>query len=468
MMVERQRGNCALRLIGLPQSFMVVALFAAALGVCLLTPSAPLKAQTGSSAQQCLRLVPRENGVENLCSTWVSFDYCVLSPVNPHHNTSQTTSEGQPPCETGYLSSSTIKPLGSMYKGKPDNTFTDGSAPWAGKGIFWYECVGMPGKDRHAKVKYVAGKGLVGKCIVYSISGADVPSGVGVAVDAAGVFTHHVTGPALAAARPTGPAARNPASAPAGPNAMTPAKIAECDKLAVDKQRESQTWPGDVASRSARLGDYQKELFLGRCAGHPQAKTYLANADAMLAAGNSAALSAPAATANNSIKSPKIYDTQAQYVAAIQRGEVPLPTGMAIRNGVLVNAPSVAASASPAGGSQRSPSLTPTLAVTADATISATAVSDCLKPVRTSDVGRFENKCGFKVNFAYCNAGKLSGEGKPAFSCGESGAVDSVGANSYQGALISFAKITYFFACRAPLLPQTEYEMGKGIIGQCK
>jgi hypothetical protein len=41
-------------------------------------------------------------------------------------------------------------------------------------------------------------------------------------------------------------------------------------------------WPGEAGDAAARLGLFQKELFEGRCAGHPQAQAYVTGANRML------------------------------------------------------------------------------------------------------------------------------------------------------------------------------------------
>ncbi len=59
-------------------------------------------------------------------------------------------------------------------------------------------------------------------------------------------------------------------------------QIANCTTDIHNKQRESQRWGGNANDVANRLGRYQKELFEGRCAGHPQAAAYIRGANKML------------------------------------------------------------------------------------------------------------------------------------------------------------------------------------------
>ncbi len=69
-------------------------------------------------------------------------------------------------------------------------------------------------------------------------------------------------------------------SSPSG--AMSQSDIDACTREIQGKQIESQSWGGDVDDVSARLGQFQKELFEGRCAGHPEAEAYINGANRML------------------------------------------------------------------------------------------------------------------------------------------------------------------------------------------
>lgn len=63
---------------------------------------------------------------------------------------------------------------------------------------------------------------------------------------------------------------------------LTPAQISACTEEIRRARAGWKYWPGDPAEAAVRLGRLQKALFQGRCAGHPQAKAYLASADRML------------------------------------------------------------------------------------------------------------------------------------------------------------------------------------------
>jgi len=65
-------------------------------------------------------------------------------------------------------------------------------------------------------------------------------------------------------------------------------QIAACSEDIKRKQIESQSWSGDANAVAIRLGRYQKDLFEGRCAGHPEARAYIAGANKMLGYGGSA------------------------------------------------------------------------------------------------------------------------------------------------------------------------------------
>ncbi len=77
-----------------------------------------------------------------------------------------------------------------------------------------------------------------------------------------------------------------PKTAAAG--GMSPQKITSCSEDIKRKQVESQSWGGNVNDVSNRLGKYQKDLFEGRCAGHPEATAYIAGANKMLGVGGNA------------------------------------------------------------------------------------------------------------------------------------------------------------------------------------
>lgn len=77
-----------------------------------------------------------------------------------------------------------------------------------------------------------------------------------------------------------------PTGGPAG--RLSQQQIAACSDEIKKKQTESQSWSGDVNAVASRLGQYQKDLFEGRCAGHPEAQTYIAGANKMLGYGGNA------------------------------------------------------------------------------------------------------------------------------------------------------------------------------------
>jgi hypothetical protein len=66
---------------------------------------------------------------------------------------------------------------------------------------------------------------------------------------------------------------------------LSSAQIAACSEEIRRTQLASEGWSGDVNQVAARLGQFQKGLFEGRCAGHPEAQAYLAGANKMLAYG---------------------------------------------------------------------------------------------------------------------------------------------------------------------------------------
>jgi len=69
---------------------------------------------------------------------------------------------------------------------------------------------------------------------------------------------------------------------------LTPQQIAACSQEIKAKQIESQRWSGNVNDISARLGRFQKDLFEGRCKGHPEAQAYIAGANKMIGYGGNA------------------------------------------------------------------------------------------------------------------------------------------------------------------------------------
>lgn len=70
---------------------------------------------------------------------------------------------------------------------------------------------------------------------------------------------------------------------------LSPQQVTTCSEEIKNKQIESQSWGGNVDDVAARLGQFQKSLFEGRCAGHPEAQAYLAGANKMIGYGGNAA-----------------------------------------------------------------------------------------------------------------------------------------------------------------------------------
>lgn len=70
---------------------------------------------------------------------------------------------------------------------------------------------------------------------------------------------------------------------------LSSAQVAACSDEIRRTQLASQGWAGDANDVAARLGQFQKGLFEGRCAGHPEAQAYIAGANKMLGYGGNAA-----------------------------------------------------------------------------------------------------------------------------------------------------------------------------------
>ncbi len=58
--------------------------------------------------------------------------------------------------------------------------------------------------------------------------------------------------------------------------------IDACTREIHAKQIESQSWGGGSDAVAARLGQFQKEMFEGRCSAHPEAQAYINGANRML------------------------------------------------------------------------------------------------------------------------------------------------------------------------------------------
>jgi len=61
--------------------------------------------------------------------------------------------------------------------------------------------------------------------------------------------------------------------------------VAACSEEIQRIQVESQQWSGSSDDVAAKLGQFQKALFEGRCAGHPEAAAYIASANRMIGYG---------------------------------------------------------------------------------------------------------------------------------------------------------------------------------------
>jgi len=81
---------------------------------------------------------------------------------------------------------------------------------------------------------------------------------------------------------PTGSPSPTGATSTTSAAQLSPQQIVACDTDIHNMQRESQRWGGNVNDVANRLGRYQKELFEGRCAGHPQAAAYIRGANKLL------------------------------------------------------------------------------------------------------------------------------------------------------------------------------------------
>jgi hypothetical protein len=63
---------------------------------------------------------------------------------------------------------------------------------------------------------------------------------------------------------------------------LSPTQISACSEEISRMRSGWKYWPGEAGDAAARLGRFQKELFEGRCAGHPQARAYVTGANRML------------------------------------------------------------------------------------------------------------------------------------------------------------------------------------------
>lgn len=85
------------------------------------------------------------------------------------------------------------------------------------------------------------------------------------------------------------PATSSKTAGTSGGASLSSQQVTTCTEEIKNKQIESQSWGGDVDDVAARLGQFQKSLFEGRCAGHPEAQAYIAGANKMIGYGGNAA-----------------------------------------------------------------------------------------------------------------------------------------------------------------------------------
>ncbi|MEO8000279.1 MAG: hypothetical protein ABI644_00275, partial [Arenimonas sp.] len=191
-------------------------------------------------------------------------------------------------------------------------------------------------------------------------------------------------------ALPKALASLQPATATALPTttksgALSQADIQACTNEIHAKQIESQSWGGNVDDVAARLGQFQKDLFEGRCAAHPEAQAYINGANRML--GYTAAAGSSGSSSNSSAPG---------------------------KNGKRSNVPEANA-------------------------------SNCLAPQKEGGV---INNCAFAVEYSYCVVQPKPGSWAASFDCnqGKSGSWQ-VGPNSR--AIMQTAGLQVaFFGCR--------------------
>jgi hypothetical protein len=91
---------------------------------------------------------------------------------------------------------------------------------------------------------------------------------------------------------PAAPVAQAPAQTRSTPDSgaeMARDKSNACTEEIKRAQIDSQSWTGNPDDVAARLGRFQKDLFEGRCSGHPEARAYIHGAMKMLAYGGNPA-----------------------------------------------------------------------------------------------------------------------------------------------------------------------------------
>lgn len=122
--------------------------------------------------------------------------------------------------------------------------------------------------------------------------------------------------PAAAPPAPAAPPAQAPRATPSAPRAgavtfapdaprgqlapLTSARLAECDNAMRGAQTASETWKGTPEEKALRLGQIQRTLFAGRCAGHAQAAALVTDAERSIAISASSAAAAITSSADTS------------------------------------------------------------------------------------------------------------------------------------------------------------------------
>lgn len=87
-----------------------------------------------------------------------------------------------------------------------------------------------------------------------------------------------IAGQWLAAFNAMHPELSQPAKSPT----FTSAQVEQCTNDMFDLVAASQNWPGEVLDKAERLGKMEKDMFAGRCAKHPDAARYIAEAENMM------------------------------------------------------------------------------------------------------------------------------------------------------------------------------------------
>jgi hypothetical protein len=105
-------------------------------------------------------------------------------------------------------------------------------------------------------------------------------------------------------------------------DAFNQGQIDACSSDIKAMQVQSQSWPGDVNENAARLGLYQKDMFEGRCAGHPEAQAYINSANRMMgysAGSGSGGSSSNGSSASKNSKRSNVPEANASHCLAPQK-----------------------------------------------------------------------------------------------------------------------------------------------------